>query len=115
MNLKQIEAFVQVARTGSVSAATAKLNATQPAISMRLRELKRSIEADLFDRSRRTIRLTPAGRAFLEYAERIYATTEEALAEFGTARAVTGHIRLGVTETVALNLEEATLAFLQTT
>ena len=40
MNLKQIEAFVQVARTGSVTAAAARLNATQPAISMRLRELK---------------------------------------------------------------------------
>ena len=47
MNLKQIEAFVQLALTGSVSAAAARLNATQPAISMRLRELERSIEADL--------------------------------------------------------------------
>ena len=102
MNLKQIEAFVQVARTGSVSAAAARLNATQPAIFMRLRELERSMEADLLDRSLRTIRLTPVGRAFLDHAERIHAMTEEALAEFGTARAVTGHIRLGVTETVAL-------------
>ncbi len=102
MNLKQIEAFVQVARTGSVSAAAARLNATQPAISMRLRELERSIQADLFDRSRRTIRLTPEGRAFLERAERIQAMTEETLAEFGARRAITGQIRLGVTETVAL-------------
>ncbi len=102
MNLKQIEAFVQVARTGSVSAAAARLNATQPAISMRLRELERSMDADLLDRSLRTIRLTPVGRAFLDHAERIHAMTEEALAEFGTARAITGHIRLGVTETVAL-------------
>jgi DNA-binding transcriptional LysR family regulator len=102
MNLKQIEAFVQVARTGSVSAAAARLNSTQPAISMRLRGLERSIEAGLLDRSQRTIRLTPVGRAFLNHAERIHAMTEEVLAEFGTARAVTGHIRLGVTETVAL-------------
>ena len=102
MNLKQIEAFVQLALTGSVSAAAARLNATQPAISMRLRELERSIEADLLDRSRRTIRLTPVGRAFLDHAERIHAMTEEALAKFGAARAITGHIRLGVTETVAL-------------
>ena len=102
MNLKQIEAFVQVARTGSVSAAAARLNATQPAISMRLRELERSIDADLLDRSLRTIRLTPVGRAFLDHAERIHALAEEALAEFGADRAVTGHIRLGVTETVAL-------------
>ncbi len=102
MNLKQIEAFVQLARSGSVSAAAARLNATQPAISMRLRELERSMDADLFDRSRRAVRLTPVGRAFLEHAERIHAMTEEAMAEFGTARALSGQIRLGVTETVAL-------------
>ena len=69
---------------------------------MWLRELERSIEADLLDRSLRTTRLTPVGRAFLDHAERIHALTEEALADFGSARAVTGHIRLGVTETVAL-------------
>ena len=102
MNFKHIETFIQVARTGSVSAAAARLNATQPAISMRLKDLERSIEVTLLDRSNRRVRLTPAGRAFLEYAKRIHALTEDALAEFRSERAVSGHIRLGVTETIAL-------------
>ena len=102
MNLKHIEAFVQVARAGSVSAAAARLNTTQPAISMRIKDLERSLDIELLDRSRRSVRLTPAGRVFLERAERIHTLTEEALAEFGSDKATAGHIRLGVTETVAL-------------
>ena len=72
MNLKHIEALVQVARTGSISAAAAKLNATQPAISMRIKDLERSLDIELLDRSRRNVRLTPTGRAFLERVERIH-------------------------------------------
>jgi DNA-binding transcriptional LysR family regulator len=102
MNLKHIEAFVQVARTGSVSAAAARLNTTQPAISMRLRDLERDLDTKLLDRSRRSVRLTPAGRTFLERAERIHALAEEALAEFGSEHTMVGRIRLGVTETIAL-------------
>jgi len=102
MNLKHIEAIVQVARTGSISAAAAKLNATQPAISMRIKDLERSLDIELLDRSRRNVRLTPTGRVFLERVERIHILSEEALAEFGSDNATKGHIRLGVTETVAL-------------
>ena len=102
MNLKQIEAFVHAARSGGVSAAARKLNTTQPAISMRVKELERSLNAQLLDRSRRRIRLTPRGREFLEYAEHILAMTEEARSRFGATQSVSGRIRLGVTETVAL-------------
>ena len=102
MNLKQIEAFVHAARSGGVSAAARKLNTTQPAISMRVKELERSLNAQLLDRSRRRIKLTPRGREFLEYAEHILAMTEEARSRFGATQSVSGRIRLGVTETVAL-------------
>lgn len=102
MNIKQIEAFVHAARSGGISAAARKLNTTQPAVSMRVKELERSLGASLIDRSRRRIRLTPRGREFLEYAERILAMTEEAQNRFGGAQTLAGRIRLGVTETVAL-------------
>lgn len=102
MNLKQIEAFVLAAQAGSISAAAGKLNTTQPAISMRIRELERSLETKLLDRAGRGIRLTPRGREFLDHARRILNLTEETRALFGGERAVTGRIRLGVTETVAV-------------
>ncbi len=102
MNIKQIEAFVHAARSGGISAAARKLNTTQPAVSMRVKELERSLNASLIDRSQRRIRLTPRGREFLEYAERILAMTEEAQNYFGGAQTLAGRIRLGVTETIAL-------------
>tara|TARA_B100000686_G_C16744627_1_gene948687 strand:+ start:661 stop:1560 length:900 start_codon:yes stop_codon:yes gene_type:complete len=102
LNFKQLEAFVQVARSGTVSAAAARLNTTQPAISMRLKDLEHSFRSNLFDRSARKIRLTPVGHELLEYAERIQLLAEEALTKFGSEKVMTGHIRLGVTETVAL-------------
>ena len=102
MNIKQIEAFVHVARSGGISAAARKLNTTQPAISMRVKELERSLGAPLLDRSRRRVRLTPRGREFLDSAEHILSITEDARQRFGANQPMTGRIRLGVTETVAL-------------
>ncbi len=102
MNIKQIEAFVLAARAGGISAAARALNTTQPAVSMRVRELERSLDASLVDRSRRRIQLTPKGREFLEYAEHILAMTKEARSRFGGSQTMTGRIRLGVTETIAL-------------
>ena len=102
MNIKQIEAFVHVARSGGLSAAARKLNTTQPAISMRVKELERSLGAPLLDRSQRRVRLTPRGREFLDSAEHILSITEDARHRFGGNQPMTGRIRLGVTETVAL-------------
>jgi len=102
MNIKQIEAFVHVARSGGISAAARKLNTTQPAISMRVKELERNLGAPLLDRSRRRVRLTPRGREFLDSAEQILSITEDARQRFGGNQPMTGRIRLGVTETVAL-------------
>ena len=102
MNIKQIEAFVHVARSGGISAAARKLNTTQPAISMRVKELERNLGAPLLDRSRRRVRLTPRGREFLDSAEHILSITEDARQRFGGNQPMTGRIRLGVTETVAL-------------
>ena len=102
MNIKQIEAFVHVARSGGISAAARKLNTTQPAISMRVKELERNLGAPLLDRSRRRVRLTPRGREFLDSAEHILSITEDARQRFGSNQPMTGRIRLGVTETVAL-------------
>lgn len=102
MNTRHLETFVWSARLGSFSAAALKLNTTQPAVSMRIQQLERSLNLALFQRTRRTIHLTPQGREFLAYAERIVALAAEAQTRLGDPKSLTGHIRLGVTETIAL-------------
>lgn len=102
MNTRHLETFVWSARLGSFTAAALKLNTTQPAVSMRIQQLEKSLDLILFNRTRRSIHLTPKGREFLAYAERIVALTSEAQTRLGDPKALGGHIRLGVTETIAL-------------
>ena len=64
--LTAIEAFVQVARLGSVKAAADELALSSPALSRRVQALERFIGKPLFDRRHQSIRLNADGERFLE-------------------------------------------------
>jgi DNA-binding transcriptional LysR family regulator len=66
--LPQVEAFVEVARTRSVSRAADALYVTQPALTARLQRLERDLDAKLFVRTSRGMKLTEAGEAYLPHA-----------------------------------------------
>lgn len=102
MNFKQLETFAWTVRLGGFSAAAHKLNSSQSAVSMRIQELERTLSLELFESPRRATRLTPKGRELLEYAERILALASEAEARLGDPVTLSGRIRIGVGETVAL-------------
>jgi DNA-binding transcriptional LysR family regulator len=70
MLLNQVEAFVEVARAGSISRAAERLGVTQPALTGRIQGLEASLGARLFVRGRTGARLTEAGRTLLPYADR---------------------------------------------
>src|SRR5918992_4177594 len=70
MRTEQLDTFVEVARRGSVSRAAEALYVTQPTLTARLKGLEQDLDAKLFVRSQRGMRLSDAGRAFLPYAER---------------------------------------------
>jgi DNA-binding transcriptional LysR family regulator len=102
MRLEQLEAFVEVARRGSVSRAAEALYATQPTLTARLKGLEQELDAKLFIRSQRGMRLSDAGRAFLPYAERTIDTVSSGrrlLAEL--ARGEGGQLALGAAPAVS--------------
>ena len=66
--LSQLQGFVEVARTHSVSRAADALYVTQPALTARLQRLEEDLGAKLFTRTPRGMRLTEAGEAFLPHA-----------------------------------------------
>jgi LysR family transcriptional regulator, transcriptional activator of nhaA len=66
-----------VAREGSVTAAAEKLHVSQPAISAQIRKLERALGHSLFQRSGRSLALTPEGRVVQEYAEEIFSLGRE--------------------------------------
>ena len=71
MKLQQLETFFWVVKLGSFAAAATRLHATQSTISMRIRELEKSLGVELFDRSQRSAKLTPKGSELMGYAERL--------------------------------------------
>ena len=71
MNTKSLRIFVEVANTGSFSAAARNLGLTQPAVSSQIRTLEKEYGNTLIDRSTGHSRLTEAGESLLRYARGI--------------------------------------------
>ncbi|WP_066962909.1 LysR family transcriptional regulator [Microbulbifer sp. Q7] len=69
--IKQLRAFVTVARTRSLAEASAQLHVSQPAISIAIRSLEESLGGALFSRDGRQLVLTPEGSAFVERAQQL--------------------------------------------
>ena len=72
MTEREIEAFLTIVRTGSISAAAEVLYVTQPALSRRIRALEQELGYQLFIRKKglRNVGLTAEGKAFISLAER---------------------------------------------
>lgn len=68
ITLKQIEAFLAVARTLSFSQAASAVHLSQPALSANIHRLEQILGARLFDRDTRTVSLSVVGREFVEVA-----------------------------------------------
>jgi DNA-binding transcriptional LysR family regulator len=105
INLDQLEAFAVVVELGSFSAAAARLNLTQPAISFQLRQLERRLGVRLVERIGRRAQPTAAGLDLLPHIGRIEAVVAGALdAMAGHAEGVAGRVRIGTGATACIYL-----------
>ncbi len=77
VTLNQLQSFLAVTRSGSVSGAAEELVVTQPSVSAALLALSRELGVELTERSGRGIRLSPAGRAFLPFASSVLGLLEQ--------------------------------------
>jgi len=96
IELKHIETFCRVAELKSFSKAGQQLFLTQPTVSGHILSLEKSLSLRLFDRSGREVRLTKAGKIFLQYASRMLRLKQElmnALYEF--SQGIHGELSIG--------------------
>jgi DNA-binding transcriptional LysR family regulator len=101
-DLVSLELLRSVAELGSIRRAAEAHRVSQPAASMRLRSLERAVGLPLIDRSGGTARLTPEGRAVVEWSEPVIEGMEALMA--GTSAMRTredSQLRLAASMTVA--------------
>ncbi len=101
INLEQLKTFLSVVRLGGVGKASKMLNVTQPAVTTRIRNLEASLSTELFDRTGKGLRLTKRGELLLKYAEQFEQLGELVAQDVIDPAGVEGHLRLGVSETIA--------------
>ncbi|MFD3851434.1 LysR family transcriptional regulator [Streptomyces microflavus] len=94
LELRHLEAVLQVAEAGSLGRAAARLGVSQPSLSAQLRRIERVAGGDLFVRSRSGVEPTPLGDFVLSAARRVLSEMDALTA--GT-RAAAPHpaLRLG--------------------
>jgi DNA-binding transcriptional LysR family regulator len=94
LNLDQLRTFLEVVECGSFSAAARRLNFSQPAVSLQIRELERRFGVQLIERLGKQAHATVPGRDLLETAQRIFRECD--LADEGCAAfATTGSAACG--------------------
>jgi DNA-binding transcriptional LysR family regulator len=102
IDLQHVMAFRAIVQFGTFSAAAHALSLTQPAISVRIRELERALGVKLFNtRSRKPI-LTEKGQYFISHADHLLAVVRAIEEDMVGTQSIAGRLRLGVTETVEL-------------
>jgi DNA-binding transcriptional LysR family regulator len=112
MELRQLQYFVAVAEDLNFTRAAARVHVAQPAISQQIARLEHELGQELFDRTGRQIRLTPAGEKFLPYARETLETVtrgREAVASMSGALA--GRLSVGTIQSPPSALLDALAAF----
>ncbi|HEX7883331.1 MAG TPA: LysR substrate-binding domain-containing protein [Afipia sp.] len=105
MQLSQIRTFLAVRETGSLRAAARHIGISQPAISKAMSGLESELQAQLFIRTSRGIRLTEAGRMFGARAAVVQA-------ELGRAREELSELSGGSEGSVSMGVGPAGIALL---
>ena len=114
VTLAQLEALFWTARLGSVRAAAARLAVTQPALSLRIRELETSLGARLLNRDSYRATLTARGIEVAQQSERMLEIADRIADRDIPEGDIRGLIRMGATDTFAAHYLPSLLVDIET-
>jgi DNA-binding transcriptional LysR family regulator len=99
MELRHLRYFVAIGEEQHYGRAARRLRVAQPALSRQIQDLEEELGFKLFDRLPRGVKLSAAGKLFLEDAQRILQEVSEAAVRAGrVASGRSGTLRVGFTE-----------------
>jgi DNA-binding transcriptional LysR family regulator len=115
LNLRQIEAFKAVIEHGTVSAAAAMLNVSQPAMSKLIAHLEADAALRLFDRAKGRLTPTEQGMRLYEEVDRIFSGVQQVENAIDAIhRHAQGRLAIGVMPALSgAFVQRAVTAFLQ--
>jgi DNA-binding transcriptional LysR family regulator len=103
VELRHLEHFVAVAEERNFTRAARRLHLVQSALSVSIRSLERELDAQLFERTTREVRLTDAGRVLLPEARRtLDAAASAQAAVLGASSGLRGTLRLGMMQVISV-------------
>lgn len=113
MNLNQLETLIAISQTMSFRKAGERLNLTQPAVSAQIKSLEEEFQTLLIDRNQ-PVTLTDSGEIFLTYAQQVLQTVDELKQRLSDLNHIPqGHIVLGTTTSIAMQILPRVLAYFQ--
>lgn len=108
--LNDVELFIEISQAGSISAGGRRLGLSAAAASAAVKRLEARLQSQLFERSTRSLRLTPAGEDFLGYGMQALQLLREGQEQLGAHRhALSGDIHLGAPSDLARGQLDAVL------
>jgi LysR family transcriptional regulator, hydrogen peroxide-inducible genes activator len=113
ITLRQLTYFKALAEQRNFGRAAEVVHVSQPALSVQIREMEKTLGALLVERQARDVVLTPFGRRILEHAEKVL-DASQALADAARWRGgLSGQLRLGLIPTIAPYILPAALEALR--
>lgn len=102
MELRHLRYFVAVGEEEHYGRAADRLRLAQPALSRQIQDLESELGFKLFERLPRGVKLSDAGKTFLEEARRILQEVDEATSRARrVARGESGTLRVGFVESIS--------------
>ncbi len=95
MLILSLRAFLAVHRHGTVAAAATHVHRSPAAISAQLKMMEQNLDAELFVRTKRSLRLTSVGHRLVPLAEQVLAIYDE-MTKLSQDKVIAGHLTLGV-------------------
>lgn len=105
LNYHHLRYFWAVAHDGNLTRTADRLNLSQSALSVQIKQLEERLGHPLFERRGRQLHLTEAGRIALDHADAIFATGQELVATLQEAGRSRKALRVGALSTLSRNFQ----------
>lgn len=105
LNYHHLRYFWAVAHDGNLTRTAQRLNLSQSALSVQIKQLEDRLGHELFERRGRQLHLTEAGRITLDHADAIFSTGQELVATLEGEGRARQALRVGALSTLSRNFQ----------